>query len=54
MLGIQTNKKAITGKYAKRLNEQFSRSQANAQTTSSISPANRKDSSKKEYEVVWE
>ncbi len=54
MLGVQTKKQPITGKYAKRLNETLSRGKSDSTTQSAINPTNHKGSSDKKYEVVWE
>lgn len=54
MLGIQTKRQNITGKYAKRLTEIISRCQKSS-PNSPADPAIRKvSSSQKEHEVVWE
>ena len=54
MLGVQTKKQPIVGKYAKRLTETISRGKSDSKTQSAINPTNHTGSSDRKYEVVWE
>ena len=53
MLGIQTNKQPIIGKYAKRLTEAMSRGKSDSQSPA-VNQTNPAVSSAKKHEVVWE
>lgn len=54
MLGIQTNKQPITGKYAKRLTELLSHGKSDSKVSPTVNQANPAVSSDKKHKVVWE